>query len=168
MESIIIGVVVKAFGIKGEVKVKSFTDFVKQRFKVGSTVYLKYESQDIKAVEIQSYREHQGTLLVKFREFDTMNDAETLRGCEILFDKKNIHRLGHNEYYFFDLKGCQVETAEGEILGIVDVVEDYPAHPVLRIKHSPKDVLIPFVKSFIISVDLSSKRIVINPLEGLL
>lgn len=167
MEQICVGIILKAFGIKGEVKVKSMTDFVKQRFKIGKTIEARKENQT-KSLLIQSIREHQGALLIKFKDIDTMNDAELLRDYELFVDRESVHRLAKNEYYFFDLKDCDVYLKEGQYVGKVIRVEDFPAQAVLRIKTEGKDALVPFISQFIVDVDIREKKIVIDPIEGLI
>lgn len=163
MEKICIGVVLKGFGIRGEVKVKPLTDFIKERFKVGAKIYV-----NATLIKILSVRMHQGMLLVRFEGYDDLTKAETLRNAELFVDKAELHKLGKNEYYFFDLKGCAVYASTGEALGTVSVVEDYPAQVVLRIAHKPKDILIPFIAPFITDVDIEAKKIIVEVMDGLL
>ena len=67
MEYVVIGKIVNTFGIKGELKVYSYTDFVKERFKKGSKVYL---SEKYLPFEVNSCREHKGFLLVSFKDHE--------------------------------------------------------------------------------------------------
>ncbi len=166
METVQVGVITKAFGIKGEVKVHVMTDFIKQRFKIGNSLILKKESSQLRVV-VKGYRLHQGSLLLQLEGYQTMDQAETLRNYEIHVEKKNLHHLGKNEYYFFDLKGCEVFSEQGQRIGVVSVVEDYPAQPVLRIAGEGKDILIPFIGIFIKDVDVKEKRIIVSLIEGM-
>ncbi len=160
-----IGFVQKPFGIKGEVKIKPTTDFVEERYQVGETIELVL-NQEVKSLVIESIRNHQGSLLVKFEGLDNLNDVEFFHRAEIQIDRETMHDLEEDEYYFVDLVGCEVYDDE-KLLGTVKEVMDMPAHPVLRIKTQSDDILIPFVERFIDSVSLDDKEIKIRFMEGL-
>ncbi len=160
-----IGIVQKPFGIKGEVKIKPTTDFVEERYQVGETIELVL-NQEVKSLVIESIRNHQGSLLVKFEGLDNLNDVEFFHRAEIQIDRETMHDLEEDEYYFVDLVGCEVYDDE-KLLGTVKEVMDMPAHPVLRIKTQSDDILIPFVERFIDSVSLDDKEIKIRFMEGL-
>lgn len=162
---ITIGVIQKPFGIKGEVKIKPMTDFVEERYKKGNKITLVLGNQNSE-YEIQSVRHHQGSLLVKFKELDTLNDVEKFHQGLIQIDRDTMHDLPKDEYYFIDLVGCNVFNKE-TCLGEVTEVMDMPAHPVLRIKTDDEDILIPFVEQFIDDVSLEEKAIWIKYMEGL-
>lgn len=163
---ITIGVVQKPFGIKGELKIKPMTDFVDERFKVGNVVTLLLDQKELK-YEIESVRNHQGSLLVKFKEVQSLNDVEHFHQARIQIERNELHDLQEDEYYFIDLVGCDVYVNQDK-LGNVTEVLDMPAHPVLRVERMDMDdVLIPFIETFIESVDLKTQRIDAIYMEGL-
>lgn len=162
---ITVGVVQKPFGIKGELKIKPQTDFVEERFKVGNELYIDLNN-NVKQYEVESMRKHQGSLLVKFKGLDSLNDVEFFHRALIQIDETDQHDLDEGEFYFKDLMGCEV-FCEGKQLGVVSDVMDMPAHPVLRIKTNNEDVLIPFVDAFIVGVNLDSRQIEVSHMEGL-
>ncbi|CAM2749230.1 ribosome maturation factor RimM [Erysipelothrix tonsillarum] len=165
MEHIIIGIIQKPFGIKGEVKVAPKTDFVQERFAPGQLVHLKLGGKTVDYV-IASFRRHHGSILIKFEGLDNLNDVEFFHKGEISIDREAQHELPEDEYYFVDLEGCTVYS-DGEELGLVTEIMETPAHPVLRIKADERDILVPFVERFIQAVDTKAKRIDINWMEGL-
>lgn len=163
---ITIGVVQKPFGIKGELKIKPMTDFVDERFSVGNVVTLLLDQKEMK-YEIETVRSHQGSLLVKFKEVQSLNDVEHFHQAKIQIERNELHDLQEDEYYFVDLVGCDVYVDQ-EAIGKVTQVLDMPAHPVLRVSRMElDDVLIPFIETFIAAVDLESKRIDAIYMEGL-
>ncbi|HBS91546.1 MAG TPA: 16S rRNA processing protein RimM [Erysipelotrichaceae bacterium] len=165
MEKMDIGVIVRPFGIKGEVKVKLYTDFPEQRFAIGNVVTLTY-SQQTTDLKIDSFRMHQGFALVRFEQLHNINDIEHFRNATISIDKKLLHELEEDEYYYFELIGLRVfedEVVLGEVIEIVDSL----AHPILRVKTGDKDLLIPYVNAFILDVDMEEKRIDVKLIEGM-
>lgn len=165
MEKIIIGRVQKPFGVKGEVKVHPLTDFVEERFKVGETVYFTLDNK-IQMLEMESIRNHQGSLLIKFKGLNNLNDVEFFHQGELSVDASKRHELPENEYYFDELKGMDVyhdDTKLGEVIEVMDM----PAHPVLRIQMEEKIIMIPFNNVFIEDVDKESNTIKVHWMEGL-
>jgi 16S rRNA processing protein RimM len=76
--------------------------------------------------------------------------------------------LAPGEYHYQQLLGSKVLLTSGELIGEVDEVVKLPGQDLLSVTKSGKQVLIPMVKQFIVSIDIDSKTIVINPPEGLL
>ncbi|MCR5095706.1 MAG: ribosome maturation factor RimM [Erysipelotrichaceae bacterium] len=166
MEYVVIGKIVNTFGIKGELKVYSYTDFVKERFKKGSKVYL---SEKYLPFEVNSCREHKGFLLVSFKDHEDINLVEKYKNMLIYKAKEDIKPLKKGEYYFSDLRDLEVYV-EGEKIGRVKIVEEGIRSNNLRIvKYADeKEYLVPFLDVFIEKVDLENKRIDIVKMEGLL
>ena len=166
MEYVVIGKIVNTFGIKGELKVYSYTDFVKERFKKGSKVYL---SEKYLPFEVNSCREHKGFLLVSFKDHEDINLVEKYKNMLIYKAKEDIKPLKKGEYYFSDLRDLEVYV-EGEKVGRVKNVEEGIRSNNLRIvKYADeKEYLVPFLDVFIEKVDLENKRIDIVKMEGLL
>ena len=166
MEYVVIGKIVNTFGIKGELKVYSYTDFVKERFKKGSKVYL---SEKYLPFEVNSCREHKGFLLVSFKDHEDINLVEKYKNMLIYKAKEDIKPLKKGEYYFSDLRDLEVYV-EGKKIGRVKIVEEGIRSNNLRIvKYADeKEYLVPFLDVFIEKVDLENKRIDIVKMEGLL
>lgn len=165
MTLINIGIIQKPHGIRGEVKVFLKTDSVKERFKTGNTVVLKLNGKEEKHI-IEASRMHKGSLLVKFKGLDTLNDVEFHHKGELFIEETQRHTLPKDEYYFTDLVGC---TAYNDGLALGEIIEmiDNPAHPIMRIQAEERDILVPFLKVFVKQVELAEKRVDINWLEGL-
>ena len=79
-----------------------------------------------------------------------------------------MKELNFKEKIQFDLIFLDPPYQSNYIANSLEKIEEYTSYSTLRIKHSPKDVLIPFVKAFIKSVSLEEKKIVVNYIEGLL
>lgn len=166
MEYVQIGKIINTFGIKGELKVYSYTDFAPERFKSGSVVYI---GEDYIPLTVKSYREHKGVLLVTFEGMEDINLVEKYKNHFIYKSRDDIKPLGDGEYYFSDLKDLDVYV-EDEIVGKVLQVESGVSANNLRIlkNEDHKEHLVPFLRVFVKNVDLENKRIDIVKLEGLL
>jgi 16S rRNA processing protein RimM len=166
MKKIKIGQIVRPFGLKGEVKVKLFTDFAEQRFALGMPLFLTTSKGDVELI-VASFRMHQGFALVSFEGKPSIEDIEVFRNCEISIDEDKIE---HEEdaVYFFDLIDCTVVDENGVSLGVISEVIDTPAHAVIRVKREGKDFLLPYVDAFIIDEDLEKKKITVRLIEGML
>lgn len=167
MEYIFIGKILNTHGIKGDLKVVSFSDFDDDRYKKGSLVYVGEEKKEYK---IAQYRNHQSILLVRFVDNEDINLVEKLKNQNIYKAKDDIKPLKKGEYYFSDLKDLDV-FMDNELIGKVIRVEEGMTHNNLRVltNKDNKEHLIPYVKDvFILNVDLDSNRIDIKDVVGLI
>lgn len=164
MDKIKVGVIVNTHGLKGELKIKSFSDFNDIRFHKGSYIYIKERNEYIE-MKIKSYREHKGFVLVVFDSYEDINLVEKYKGLELYVDKEDLHDLEEDEVYYFDLIDCEVYEEDGTFIGNVEDVLETGANAVLRVN---KKVLIPYVNAFIKETDIKNKKIIIYHVEGLL
>lgn len=163
MEKIKIGTIFNTHGLKGEVKVKSFSDFNSVRFKKGTKLFLQAKTGEQEVV-IKTYREHKGIVLVTFEGYEDINLVECFKGDSLWIARDQMKDDGEG-YYFFDLIGCQVYDQNETLLGTVEDILETGAKPILRIN---KTILIPFVDAFIKNVDIDQKMIHVEVIEGLL
>ena len=166
MEYVLIGKIVNTFGIRGELKVDSYTDFVKERFKKGSTVYIGEKHEPF---IVNGYRQHKGFLLVSFKDHEDINLVEKYKNMMLYKAKEDIHKLKKGEYYFSDLKDLDVYV-DDVLMGKVLQVEEGIRSNNLRIykNEDGKEYIVPFMPVFVENVDLENKRIDIIKMEGLL
>lgn len=164
MEKIKIGIIVNTHGLKGELKIKSFSDFNEIRFQKKNHLFIEYRGEMIE-VEVATYREHKGMVLITLKGLDDINLVEKYRECNIFINKDDIHDLEEDEVYFFDLMGCEVYLEDGELLGNVEDVLETGANAVLRVN---KKILIPYVDAFIKDANIKEKKIIIYKVDGLL
>ncbi|PKM87017.1 MAG: 16S rRNA processing protein RimM [Firmicutes bacterium HGW-Firmicutes-10] len=166
MKKIKIGQIVRPFGLKGEVKVKLYTDFPELRFTVGMPLFLTTAKEDIDVV-VSSFRMHQGFALVSFEGKPSIDDIEIYRNCELSIDEAKIEH-DEDDIYYFDLVECTVVDESGAVLGKISEVIDTPAHAVIRIVGEGKNFLLPYVDAFIIDEDMEEKKITVRLIEGML
>lgn len=166
MEYIRLGVVANTHGLKGMLKIKSFTDFKEKRYKKDNSLYIAFNDEMIEVI-VESFKESKGLDFVSFKGLSNINDVEKYKGKEIFFEDKGIEVLEEDEYLYRDLLGMEVHL-DG-LVGIVSEIRDYPQGEMVVVKReSLKDGLVPFRKEFVKSVDLKNKIIYLQNMEGLL
>jgi 16S rRNA processing protein RimM len=164
---ITIGKAVKAFGVKGEMKIELMTDFP-ERFRNLKRVFLV--SPNGKEIErkVRSVRyDAGGTLFLVFDGYDSPEKAKELNGWFIKVPREEAVRLPEGSYYWFELIGMEVVSESGEKLGtIVDVFET-GSNDVYVMKRGGKETYIPATKDVVKQVDRQLKRMVIHLVDGL-
>ena len=164
-----VGKIVNTHSLKGEVKVISSTDFEEERFKKGSKLLITRGNQLIREVVVQSYRNHKNFLLVKFEGIDSVEEAEKLKNLQIKIDSDKVGELEENEFYFHEIIGCQVFDENDRNLGeIIDILTP-GANDVWVIKgENGKEILIPYIEDVVKKIDITSKKVNIEVMEGLI
>ena len=159
-----IGTLVKPVGLRGEVRLYSKTDFVEERFSVGSIVY--YLVQDrYQPLEIASFRLQKNQAVVAFKGLETIEAVSSLLKQELYIQQSQRHELDEDQYYFDQLLGLAVYEDQDFIGTVVEVFEQ-PASTMLRIKKDDTSFLLPFLKVFIKEVDLVGNKFGVHLIEG--
>ena len=161
MEYITIGEVLGAWGLKGAFRVRPLTDFP-ERFEPGETVFI----EEIPIV-IQSSSWQKDGVIVTLPGIDTPEAAAALRRKNLDIPATTLRELPEDQYYQFDIIGMEVVTTGGLYLGkVTDILNC--GNDVYVVKGDAKETLIPATKDVIKNIDLKSKKITIDPIEGLL
>ena len=160
---LVVGRIGRAHGVLGEATVQVQTDDPDVRFKVGAKLSL----DNGKDLTIRSSRWHNQILLLAFDGVVDRNQIEELRD-QMISAEVDITSLSPGEYHYQQLLGCQVFLQSAELIGEVDEIVKLPGQDLLSVARNGKTVLIPMVKKIIISIDVLTKKIVVNPPEGLL
>ena len=159
--------VARPHGIRGEVIADVMTDFP-DRFDELDRVRVETASGGAKLLGLESWRLHHHRVILKFEGYDTMNDAEELRGARVVIDRTEVVDLPDDTFYDFDLIGCEVAMSSGEMLGRVARVERYGASPLLAVRDAEHEYMIPLVRDICVEIDVEKQRIVVDPPPGLL
>ncbi len=99
---------------------------------------------------------------------DSISQAETFVGLEVFVPEEELCSLPKNEFYFHQVEGFSVLTQEGEEIGTVKDLVSIPSNDLLVVVSGEREILIPLVESICLDIDLTKKRLVINPPAGLL
>ncbi len=157
---ICIGQCAGAFGVKGEVKIKSFCQKPEDIFAYG---VLLNDAGDVILSPI-SHRVVKNAFAARCQEIETREQAQALAGEKLYIHRKDMPKPEEDEFYFADLIGCEVKTTEGKRMGKVLAVHNYGAGDLLEIS-GHKDIATffhPFTKKAVPKVDVKAKRIVIK------
>ncbi|WP_410623327.1 ribosome maturation factor RimM [Amycolatopsis sp. cmx-8-4] len=166
---VVAGRIAKAHGIRGELAVDVRTDSPEERFKVGAAVTTKLRDGSKRELTIAAAREHSGRLLVRFEEVLTRDVAETLRGALLLVDTDALPPTADpDEFYDHELAGLRAELLDGTVIGKVVEVLHSAAGELLALDVEGREVLVPFVRAIVPTVDVAGGRVVLDPPEGLL
>lgn len=168
-DAILIGVVARTHGNRGEVIVNPETDFPEERFAEGALLFTRARDGSFGTLEVASMRMHQGRPVILFKGIGSMDDAELLAGTElrIVEDEDDAELLEEGEFFHRDLIGCAVVTENGDPVGEVAAVEGDRGNTRLVVRSKRNEVLIPLADE-ICTVDVANKRITVRPPEGLL
>ena len=161
-----LGQIVNVKGLKGEVKVNSFTDD-NTKFERIPKVFIK-QKQTLKEYEIEKVGYHKNQVIIKFKNINTVEEAETLRNSYIVVDREIFGELPEGVYYIADLIGLDVYTESNEYLGKVDDIFSTGSNDVYVVKDElGKQKLLPGIDEVIKKIDLESNKIIVNLIEGL-
>ena len=152
-----VGQIVSTFGLKGQVKVMTLTDFT-DRFEPGARLRLNDNW-----ITIEDASWHKNQVILKLEGIRHIAIAEELRGAYLEVAATSKPQLEEDEYLTADLIGLRAETVEGEVLGKVDEVQPAPAHDLLVIG----DLMVPAVKQFVKKVDIPGGVIVLELIPGM-
>lgn len=172
---LLVGRVVKAHGISGEVVVEVRTDDPAARFAPGTTLRAKESrgSGQERSYVVAEVREHGGRLLVRLTGVDDRDAADALRGSLFVVDSDDLPPIDEPDtYYDHQLEGLNVRTTTGRDVGIVAEVLHTAAGELLAVRRKNgsemREVLVPFVGAIVTSVSLDEGTVEIDPPEGLL
>lgn len=166
---LVVGRIVKAHGVTGEVVVDVRTDDPDLRFAPGTTLRGRVKGGPERRYVVESAREHSGRLLVRLDGVADRDGADALRGTLFLVDSSDLPPIEDpDEFYDHQLEGLQVRTTAGEQVGTVAEVLHTAAGELLSVRTGEREILVPFVGAIVTSVSLADQVIEIDPPEGLL
>lgn len=164
---VLVGRIARPHGLHGQVIVNPETDFPEERFVPGATMWIQSALGEERLV-ITAARLQGGRPVIGFAGFERIEDVERLAGVELRVPEEALHQLDPGVYYHHQLVGCVVETADGERVGEVARVEGGAAGSLLTVDGPRGEILIPLAQDICTSIDVESRRIRIEPPEGLL
>jgi len=166
-EYIVIGVVERAYGVRGEIKVKPITDFP-SRFKQLKTIFVEYSSGSGKEFEVSTVVLRGKFVYLVLEGIESREQAQTLQGGRLKIPRQQAMPLAADEFYHFEVVGFEIRTTAGQKLGLVEEVMSFPANDVLLVKNPEREYLIPVIKDVLKKIDRSAAQITIEVIDGLL
>lgn len=151
-----IGEIVKAQGIKGEVKIKPYSDDP-AHFRSLTVVSVGGVPFKIRGVCVRG-----GFVYIVFDGVDNRNDAEALIGRRIEIDRSQISEPAEGEYFVVDLIGCRVFLSDGEEIGVLDNIENFGSADVFTVKGASRTVRFPFLKRLELRYDSAARTVTLD------
>ncbi len=162
-----VGKIVKAHGIKGELKLIVYSQDISQ-FAAYSEVYLP-KKFGFSRYPVKKVREQGKYAIIALEGIKDRTTAESLKGVEVYVDKSCLPPLEEDEYYWYQLYGLKVVTKKGTELGTITYIFNNGAHDVYVVERKDKkEILIPATEEIILKIDLHQGQMVIDPLPGLI
>ncbi|MBO6307513.1 ribosome maturation factor RimM [Oribacterium sp. NK2B42] len=168
-EKLRVGTIVTTHGLKGEVKVYPTTD-EPERFYDLKKVWLDRSGkmENMIRLEVENVRFSKNLALVKFKEYDSIDDVMAIRKGELYVDRADAIPLEEGEYFVGDIIGCRVLDENDAELGTVKEFIETGAHDVMLVKTEGKDLMIPYCDPFIIEKAPEEGYIRVHLIPGLL
>jgi len=167
---LLVGVIARPHGLRGELVVEVRTDSPEERFAPGAELVARRAGAPDGVLTVESSRPHSGRLLVRFVEAPDRDAAEALRGIKLVVDVGSLPPPSDpDEFHAHQLEGLRVELADGAVVGTVREIAHGPGGELLVVaREDLPDALVPFVTAIVPVVDLDGARVVLDPPEGLL
>ncbi len=164
-----VGVIASTHGLSGEVNVFPTTQDP-ERFKKLKKVTLHTQKGEEIQLDVVSSRFFKKFVIVKFKQFNNINEVEKFRGCELTIDRKDAIKLEKGEYYCADLIGLVIVDEEGNELGTLTEILQTGANDVYEMtrKDSEDKIYIPAIRDCVKEINVDEGKIVIHVMPGLL
>jgi 16S rRNA processing protein RimM len=162
---LLLGVIGAAQGLKGEVRLRSYT-----AEPAAIADYGPLHDESGRTIEIESIRAAPNTLIARIKGVTTREAAEALVRTKLYIERARLPKRGEEEWYHADLIGLAAFDRSGQRIGIVVAVQNFGAGDLIEVKPDKSDatVLLPFTRETVPEVDVEGGRLVLAPPEGLL
>ncbi|MEQ9695342.1 ribosome maturation factor RimM [Shimia sp. SDUM112013] len=164
-EQVCVGAIAGAYGVRGEVRLKSFTTEAES-----IADYAPLSTEDgSRQFDVTLTRTIKNGLAARLSGVATKEEADALKGVQLYVPRDRLPALEDDEYYYADLVGLEVRDTGGTTLGHVKSVQNHGATDLLEV-HGPglkATVLLPFTHEVVPTVDIAGGRIIADPPEGL-
>jgi len=164
-EKICVGAIGGAYGVQGEVRIKSFCAVADD-----IETYNPLSSEDgTVQFHLAIIRPIKNGFAARIAEVATKEEADALKGTQLFARRDQLPSLPDDEYYHADLIELDVFDSGGARLGTVKTVLDHGAGDILEIRRteSSETVLLPFTLALVPTVDLAAGKIIVDPPDGL-
>ena len=161
-----VGVIAKVFGVKGEVKIHSYSRSFDEFEPLASVLVGKSEEKVVER-KIEKVTPRGNDIYIKFYEVNDRNASEALVGHFLFVEETAQKRLAPGEFFVDDIIGMSVCNSRKKLLGVIKDVVRYPAQDVYIVKTGEGEVMVPAVRDIVRVVDVKNRTITITPPEGL-
>ena len=170
-----LGEIVGTHGVRGLLRFRLY-DPASSLPPTGCTVYLtarptpdgSVDTASARPVVLDVARPHGNVALIGIRETSSIEAAQPFVGHALAVDESDLPAPAPGEFYVYQLEGLDVVTDVGERLGTVERSFSNGANEVLVVQDGPREYLIPMIADVVRTIDVAAKRVVIDPIPGLL
>lgn len=167
-ELITVGRISGTHGIKGQLKVYSYSGNLESLSLARIAMLRSPDGTALREICIRGVKPHGGGFILSLKDYDDINQALPLVGSDLCLRRSQLPEPEDDEYYWCDLIGLRVVTAEGVELGTLTDIFETGSNDIYVVRKDRREYLIPAIASVINSVDLAKGTMVITPLDGLL
>ena len=160
-----IGQIVNTQGLKGEVRVYSYTDDI-NRFDELEYFYIDKNLNN--KYEVERVRYKGNMVIMKIKDIDSIELAEKLKTKNMYIGREQGRELDEGEFFVSDLIGLDVFTVDGEKVGVLKDVLQHAINDVYVVSSGEKEYLIPSIEKFVPTIDLDQNKMIIDPIKGML
>lgn len=166
MDLLEVGKIINTHGLRGEVKIVTWTDYPEVFEEIGFVIVKKRGEEE--RLTIKGVKYQKNNIIVKFAELDAIEEAEKYKNAVLLADRNALGELPEGVYYIADLIDCTVFEENGNKIGVLTDVFSTGSNDVYDIKREgKKNLLVPIIDGVLKAVDIENKKITIKIPEGL-
>lgn len=166
---ILLGIVVGAQGIRGQLRLRSFTGDPDALFSYGALLARRHDGDEGRRLTLRRTGQAKDVVIASVEGVSDRTSAEGMKGLRLYIEREALPPLEEDEFYHADLIGLSVDLVDGARLGQVKAVHDFGAGEMLEVViEGGRSVFLPFTRKAVPVVDISAGRLVADPPEGLL
>lgn len=164
-DRVCVGAIAGSFGVRGEVRLKSFCAEPEAMADYGPL----FTEDGSRSFKVTLTRPVAGGLGARLSGVTTKEEADALRGTSLYVARDRLPSLGDDEFYHADLIGMEVRDTGGAVVGRVGAVHNHGAGDLLEVQGPglKESLLLPFTRAVVPTVDLATRRVVVDLPEGL-
>jgi 16S rRNA processing protein RimM len=166
-EVVAVGEVVGAHALRGLVRMRAYQPPAPSLVP-GRSVVLERGASRRDATVVSAAPHGRGLVLLGLQGIDDRTAAEQLVGVRVLVHRTDLPAPGAGEFYYHEVRGCRVETTAGRPLGTIAETFSTGTNDVWVVRDGGREHLIPVIADVVRTIDAAARRVVIEPLPGLL
>ncbi|MDD6485286.1 MAG: ribosome maturation factor RimM [Clostridiales bacterium] len=166
MEFLEAGKIINTHGLRGEVKLVTWTDFPED-FEALEHLYVNRKTGQ-ETLTIENIKYQKNNIIVKFKEISDINEAQKYKNLIVLADRSELGELPEGVHYIVDLIGLDIVDENGEKIGVLQDVLNTGANDIYEIKREgAKNMLLPVIDDVVLDIDIENGKITVKIPEGL-
>ena len=163
-ERVLIGRATRPQALNGWFRVQPEVDDL-ALFEPGLEIWLETLGESAQRYRIEAARFRHRMVQLKLEGVESVEDAESLRGRLIYVDQDKLPALPKDSFYHYEITGCKAYKPDGAFLGEVKEVQPGASGDLIVIKNGENEILVPAAKEFVRSIDITNRKVVVEPPE---